>query len=421
MNLKQNKYILSFTFFILFLSFFSSVNSQTDATRKYDELIGAPPVQATPQQVIPTPQPLPSVQPSPVQTPDVQPLQTPNVIETQPSLEVSPVQTPQSVVDSTPITPSALQAEQPVQPPVADLSNLLPKLNEQLYKDWSILPEQEKWNTGATTPTFVVVMPEVLSELGLRNLLKSTFSKGESRVEIVIYEFNDFAGAYSAFTLLHKGDYSKLKIGKGASETESSFNFWKGNYYIDVTSTGNLNDDAKQFIKIASQEVSENIKTEQLPPVVAIQMPSLNRLPGTEKYCPGATSCKAFLSAEFADLDFDLLGLKQSGGLIAAKYNFPEYPKDQIKLVLIRYTMKDISVQTFNALKEKHQNKKSENKDMEIDFDNVETLLRIKNKKDDFTLLKQKGNLLGIVFGATNKKSGEKVLDLIPWPIEIVK
>ena len=36
-------------------------------------------------------------------------------------------------------------------------------------------------------------------------------------------------------------------------------------------------------------------------------------------------------------------------------------------------------------------------------------------------MLKQNGNLLAIVYNITNKKSGEKILGLVPWPVEINK
>ena len=54
---------------------------------------------------------------------------------------------------------------------------------------------------------------------------------------------------------------------------------------------------------------------------------------------------------------------------------------------------------------------------MDID----DSILKVKNKKNDYTMLKQKGNLLAIVYGIVNKKSGERILDLIPWPVEITK
>jgi hypothetical protein len=58
---------------------------------------------------------------------------------------------------------------------------------------------------------------------------------------------------------------------------------------------------------------------------------------------------------------------------------------------------------------------------MDIDFDVDNSILKIKNQKNNYTMLKQRGNLLGIAYDITNKKIGEQVLALIPWPIEITK
>ena len=50
-----------------------------------------------------------------------------------------------------------------------------------------------------------------------------------------------------------------------------------------------------------------------------------------------------------------------------------------------------------------------------------DSLVKVKNNKNNYTMLKQKGNLLAIAYNITNKKSGEQVLGLVPWPIEIYK
>ncbi|GEM_PF-3537345 len=415
MKLVETKYvILIFCICVsLIYSAFSSVHCQVNSTKRYDELINAEPI-------VPVEAPTPVLSPTP---------QLPSIIEPTVTPQITPVidiplrtHTPDTIPSPTPFIQSSPVVEiNQAQSSTGELSKLLPKLDDQLYKDWHVAGQQENWNILNEPPSFLSIPKEVIGELGLKFLLKQTYTKASGNVNVIIYEFNDFIGAYSAYTALHKGSNTKLKVGKNASESENLINFWKGNYYVDVNSSSNINNDISQFIKIASQEISENIKVEQLPPVVAIQLPSLNRIQGTEKYCLGPVCCMTYLSVEIPDLNFDSLRLNESGGLITAQYQLIEYPKDQIKLVLIRYRKKETAIQTFDLLKEKYQNKKLENKDMDIDFDIVESLLKIKNRKDDYTLLKQKGNLLGIVFGATNKKSGEKVLDLVPWPIEIVK
>ena len=69
-------------------------------------------------------------------------------------------------------------------------------------------------------------------------------------------------------------------------------------------------------------------------------------------------------------------------------------------------------------LKEKYENG---GKEVQVDFDIEDSIVNVKNKKKDFTLIKQKGNLLAIAYDVTDKKAGKKILELVPWPIEITK
>ena len=367
MNLKLRKlFPLLFCFF--FLYFFSIAYSQTnevqvDPTKKYDELIAAP-----------------SISPAP-------------------SLE------PKIIVKSD------------------ELSLFLPKLDSNLYKSWTAFEEPKVWSAGSPLD-FDAPSQELLSELGVEKILKQTYKNENHLVDVLIYKFMDFAPAYSAYTVLHSGVTTKLKVGKNASESERQINFWKGNYYIDINTKAENDNVAKEFIILASQEISNNIKIEQLPPVVAIQLPALNRVHGSERYCLGPVCAKMFFTQYISDFDPAQFNFPESGGIITAQYQPPDAPSDKEKeekvcLVLARYLSKEASESVFNNLKNCFDKKKSENKDIDIDID--DDLVKVKNKKNNFTIFKQRGNLLAIAYNITNKKSGEEFLNLVPWPIEITK
>lgn len=304
-----------------------------------------------------------------------------------------------------------------------ELFLLFPKLDSELFQGWSFNDKPIIWLPDNENPPPISTSKELLLELGVEKILKQFFKKEEHLVDAIIYKFKDFAGAYSAYTILHSGATTKLKVGKNASESDKLVNFWKGNYFVDINTPVDNDTIAKEFIILSSQDISKNIKTEQLPPIVAIQLPSLYRVQGTEKYCLGSACCKNWILKEALDFNCDSFDFKNSGGLITAEYQLSEDSKDKerITLLLSRFVKKEDAQLMFSSLKEYFENKQKANKDIDIDFDIENSLLKIKFKKDDYTMLKQRGNLLAIVYFINNKKSGEQIINLVPWPIEITK
>ena len=370
MNLIESKIFL-FCFLLLVSCFFSSVLSQVDdSVKKYEDLI-------KPQNQEPTVTP-----------------------QSQPNLEQKEEETKDETKD--------------------ELVLLLPKLDPALYAGWNLNGEAIIWIQGNAYPDFLQENQELFNELNLEKNLKQTYTKENHTVDVLIYKFKDFTGAYSAYTVLHSGATTKLKVGKNASESEKLVNFWKGIYFVDIHTNSDGDTVAKEFITLLSQDISKNIQTDQMPPVVAIQLPSLNRVQGTEKYCTCSICCKKYFTENV--IDFDLFRLSESGGIITAQYQTDDSKdKERISLILTRYTTKESAQLVFDSLKELFEKKKSTNKEMEVDFDIDNSILKIKNQKNNYTMLKQKGNLLAIAYDITNKKIGEQVLALIPWPIEITK
>ncbi len=313
-----------------------------------------------------------------------------------------------------------LQAQPVIEKKQDELILLLPKLDPALYNNWNTTGETFIWTQGNPYPDFLQQNQELFNELKLEKILKQTYTKENHVVDILVYKFSDFTGAYSAYTVLHNGATTKLKVGKNASESDKLVNFWKESYFVDIHTSSENDSTAKEFIILASQDISKNIQTEHMPPVVAIQLPALNRVQGSEKYCLGTVCCKKYFTNSAVNID--LFNLSESGGIITAQYQTDDSKdKERISLILTRYTTKESAQTIFTSLKEFFEKKKTTNKDMSIDFDIDNSILKIKNQKINYTMLKQRGNLLAIAYDITNKKTGEQVLALIPWPIEITK
>lgn len=340
-------------------------------------------------------------------------------------IKANPTKQYDEIIDLNNIEP--LAGSTPIQQPSQqelhrdELTLLLPNLNSGLYQNWSLVGETMIWNPLDPMPDFITVSQDLLNELGIEKILKQSYKKEGHSVDLLIYKFKDFAGSYSAYTVLRNGSTTKLKVGKNASESNKLLNFWKGNYFVDIHTQAEDDSIAKEFIILASQDISNNIKIDQLPPVVAIQLPALNRVQGSEKYCLGVICITNFFP--ISDFNPEILKLAESGGIITAEYQLSDNPKDKdrVTLYLTRYLYKETAQLVFNSLQEIFENKKKENKEMDIDKDIHDSIVKIKNKKNDYTMLKQKGNMLAIAYGITDKKSGEKILDLVPWPIELIK
>ena len=173
---------------------------------------------------------------------------------------------------------------------------------------------------------------------------------------------------------------------------------------------------AKEFVILSSQDISKNIQAEDLPPAVAVQLPALYRVQGSEKYCLGTLCCEKFISTVLQNFKCSAFNLQESGGIITAEYQILE---ERVSLVLVRYKKEEDAQIVFNSLLESTKSSVSENNKADVDIDSEDSIVKVKNKKKDYIMFKQRGNLLAIAYGLTNKKVGEQILDLVPWPIEI--
>lgn len=358
------------------------------------------------ESVVPTVEPV--IIPSPL--PTISPIPSPVQVQEQKNIEIDSIKKYEEIIAPTPVLSPTPQEQLPENISSSSLSWLLPNLSDVLYQGW-MLSESFTWKSGEAIPDYITIPEQVLNEIGLEEVLKQVYEKENHKAAILIYKFSSFTGAYSAYTILHRGNKSKLKVGRNATEAETLINFWKGNYYVDIH-TAALNDaEARQLVTLASQDVSKNIKSEQMPPVVALQLPALNRIQGSEKYCFNLTCANQYLP-KIDDIDYSVFNIERSGGVISAKY-------DLATLIFTRYTEKDGASSVFDILKAHFKEKAKENK--EINIDESDSQIKIKSKKNGSISIKQKGNLLGVSQSLDDKKSSDKVLELIPWPVEIEK
>ncbi len=295
------------------------------------------------------------------------------------------------------------------------LSGLLPNLDDILFLNWKINEPEFIWRNGDPIPDFAKSLEPFLNELGLEEILGQSFIKEGHKAEVFIYKFKDFTGAYSAFTILKKGEKSKLKIGKRSTEAEGLINFWKGNYFVDVHSLSPGDSISKEFVVLSSQDIAKNITTDKTLPAVSLQLPSLHKIQGSERYCTGLICAMQFLP-QVLGLDYSKFNINQSAGIVSARYKVLDSPKGKNEeyLILARYLNKEIASSVFITIKNSFDEQFKMNKDYDIDFDQVNSTYKLKNKNEDYIVVKQKGILLKIAFGKTSLANLEKLIDLVP-------
>lgn len=297
---------------------------------------------------------------------------------------------------------------------IDELAFLLPKLDDTLYKGWSLPDIPAICTLNCDLP---LLEKDILSELKLEKVLNQGYKKENHSVYTTIYKFKEFTSAYSAFTILHSGSTTRLKVGRNATETNNSINFWKDKYFVDIKS-GQENDQiAKEFIILIAQEISRNIEKDPLQPVVSVLQPAIYKVQGQEKFCIGPSCCNKYTLKGGFDFDCNSLDLRNSGGIITSEYQINEKGKERISLVLVRYISKEIAESVFSMIKEIYL--KVDNKDTNVDL-NGSTVI-IKKKENGYILIKQKGNLLAMAHGSNSKNLCEQILNLVPWPTETYK
>lgn len=336
--------------------------------------------------------------------------------------EISPIKRYDEIIDETSLEDKDLKNIEEIIPH-DEFTIYLPNLNSPLYKGWSENGKEEVWHNDGKEVNFVVPLTdELLNELGIEKVLRQTYVNGDYKVDVYIYKFKDIPGTYSAYTFLRNGKPARVKIGKDAYESKNTLTFWSGNFLIDINSSvENEVGEVKGFIILIAQEIATRFKKEevQIPPAIAIQLPLLNRIKGTEKFCIGPICYKKYFPSSTLEFDPTLFLLENSEGIVTAEYKLSDDPKEDttLTLVLIRYKENHTAELAYNSIREFYEKKETGDKEIKVDIQSNETV--VKNNKKDYTVFHQKGNLFALVYKLPHKKYGEKILKLIPWPVEI--
>lgn len=302
-----------------------------------------------------------------------------------------------------------------------ELVSFLPNIDEILYSGWSKDGETKFWK-GPDDNFFASIDLNELKDLGILKIVKQSYRNKEDLVDITIYEFQDIENTFSTYTIHRKGEPTKLKVGRSASESESGISFWKSRHFVDITFSQTNSKPARLFGILAGQEISRNIKDDASLPDLAIQLPSLYKKAGSEKYCKNINCFRRVFFPTSLDLDPSVFDLDVSEGIIQAHYIFDETEKDKkdskkrtLKVYLIKHKENSASEAVYRSIKEFYVKKQEQNL---ATVSQEQDILKIQSN-GQIILVKQRGNLIGLAFDLDNESDGKKILNLISWPVEI--
>ena len=112
---------------------------------------------------------------------------------------------------------------------------------------------------------------------------KQAGTGNEAAVEI--YQMKDALNAYGKYSEERNTDYRFIDVGNEAYSGGTSLNFWKGAYYVKITSFQPNDALAQEMVKLARSVAAKVSETGTEPPELSY-FPKPNQIPHTSRYLP---------------------------------------------------------------------------------------------------------------------------------------
>ncbi|MBN8661500.1 MAG: hypothetical protein J0M35_14135 [Candidatus Obscuribacter phosphatis] len=145
----------------------------------------------------------------------------------------------------------------------------------------------------------------ILKEFGILSFFGKTLSRGNRRIEIYIYEFEQDSGAMAAYFYLRKGAGTVVRRGDASSEEDASISFVQGRYFVSVSATED-DDESKDVVKRLCDELGKRLgPAGSSQPEIMKELPLLDKLSGSERLVFGVHSARWYSSAPGLEFLFD--------------------------------------------------------------------------------------------------------------------
>lgn len=242
----------------------------------------------------------------------------------------------------------------------------------------------------------------VLQEFRIVYQARKTLSRGQRNIYIDVYQFENSDFALAAYYYLRKGASTIVKRGDATSEDDASISFAQGHSFVSVSASED-DDESKDLVRRIADSMGARLSQGALsaPPKILQQLPSLEKLSGSEKLIYGIKSCRRYCPVPYVEA---LLG---EGGeakdLVAgcsADYQFREPFKERLRLTILEFSDRSAALKHYQAfLTEFLANRKIKAEDQ--GFSPITSF----RSGDSYILVELRGTAIALVSGARKRFS----------------
>jgi hypothetical protein len=259
--------------------------------------------------------------------------------------------------------------------------------------------DAEGWNSGDLTIVSgphagqsVMSHLEALREFRCKTSISKWFQRGQRRCYATVYIFDGPVGAYGAYTALRKGATTVVTRGDGSSEDDQSISFWQGDCYVNLYTTAEDDDEAKDLLRSVADRVASAIQTHAPVPRIVTGLPQLDRVNGSEKVIMGPVVARQQFPAPYVSL----LMIDKSLAAASADYQFGQPTRERLKLLVVDYGNKPLAQSIYNQyvlnLEASHDGQTSD----------TQSLFKLQGT---YMLCQLRGNRMAIITGARRRGS----------------
>lgn len=185
----------------------------------------------------------------------------------------------------------------------------------------------------------------VLAEYGMNGYLMRFFQRGQRRVYIYVYKFPDASGAFGAYTVMRQGSSTVITRGGASSEDDQSISFWKNRFFVQVYTTAEDDDEAKELVTDIADHIENAVTASSTVPAIMSSLPRLDLIKGSEKYFLGPVSARRSSNIPY----LGLLDIAKSTGACSADYRMQVPRPERLKLFVVDYRAPQKAYSIFRA------------------------------------------------------------------------
>lgn len=267
----------------------------------------------------------------------------------------------------------------------ADLSGFLPKQSNE----WSI--ESDQYFNNENLYDYIDGAAELYLSYGFDTVISRRYAcRGEMDIVVEIFEMKGVRDAFGVFSNMR--EKNQYEFGQGSQQIEGSLIFWKGHYFISLSTNKNTEKSLAAIKKIAAFIDGAIPKEDQLPEILGL-LPEQDLVP--EGYC--CFHHYIWLNSYYYIANYNILDVNDNTDGVIAKYGPPD---KRSYLLLIQYPDEKAAQAAYNKFISEFSPE-------------LKTTDALKLKDDTWHTAVLKDNLFASVFNAQSKEEAIQLLNSV--------